>query len=311
LTYSYLETNQELSMSTASSLIQTHSAAGCVAFWKARRVLRQRVVDAVAVAGCGTVPAIDPYDALVEAGMAVVRSAQLGKRRAPVRADSLSRTGVGCEFYQTTKGDKENDREFLFSIGVDPTNKAFLIKVGVHPLMLAFFASAGAEDALDALYRQHLQYMAPGDVTDALTSVVNANRAIRLKDGGGVYFIPECGIGPVGAAFTALNAAGCRCSLWQHDLSDPESCKQVLEATNEQLVAGLEEMQNEMQDLIDNDKKPRINGLRSKMQELAKYADLLGYYQKMFGDNMTQASVNLQTTFELLAELQLRHKSSK
>lgn len=298
-------------MSITSSIVQTYGAAGCVAFWTARRVKRQCVVDAIAAAGCGTVPPIDHYDAAVEAGMSIVRTAQLGKRKSPVRADSLSRTGVGCEFYQTTKGDKENDREFLFSIGVDTSGKAFVIKVGVHPLIQAFFANPGAEAVLDSLYRQHLQYMQSANVTDALTSVVNANRAIRLNDGRGVYFVPECGIPVVGGVFSALNAAGCRCSLWQHDMSDPESCKQVLEATNEQLIAGLEEMQNEMRDLIDNNKKPRINGLKTKMQELAKYADLLEYYQKMFGDNMAQSQANLVATFELLAELQLRHQAPK
>ena len=299
-------------MSTVPATARKIAVTGCVAFWVARRVLRQAVVNALKLVGEETVPPVDHYDALCETGMAVVRAAHLARRGCPVKADSLSRTGVGCEFYQTFKGEKENSREFLFSIGVDEKGVAFVIKVGVNPALQAFFTDPNAETVLNQMYQSHLQYMPSRDVTDALVGLVSRNRSIRLKDTGGVYFVPECGIDAVDAVFAALNNAGCRCTMLQHDLTDNDTlCRQVLESTNEQLVGSLEQMQDEIRDLLDNDKKPRINGLKSKMKSLAQYADLLDYYQRMFGSNLAQSQQNLTTTFELLAELQLRYKGAE
>lgn len=294
---------------TIPSTIRTIALTGCVAFWTARRVLRQAVINALKSVNYETVPPVDHYDALAETGMAIVRAANLSRRRSPVRPESLSRTGVGCEFYQTFKGEKQNSREFLFSLGVDAQNKAFLIHQGVNPALTKFFADPNAESVLNGMYQSNLQYMPSRDVTDALVGLIRTNRSVRLKDTGGVYFVPECGIATVDAVFTALNNAGCRCTMLKHDLSDnDELCKQVLESTNEQLMGDLETMQDEIRDILDNDKKPRINGIKSKMKSLAQHADLLEYYQRMFGDNMALAQQNLSTTFELLAELQLRYK---
>ncbi len=73
------------------------ATVGCVAFWTAFRVLRQRVIDALAKVGVTAVPPIDFYDALVETGKNVIDAANLRQRKCPIKPDSLSRTGVGVE----------------------------------------------------------------------------------------------------------------------------------------------------------------------------------------------------------------------
>lgn len=282
---------------------------GAVVFWTARRILRQGVADALGNVGIATLPPVDHYDALVESGMEVVTAGSIKQPRCPVKADSLSRSGVGCEFYQTFKGDQENRREFLFSLGVDDKNRAFPLKVGSNPAIQKFFNDPDADRVLNGLYQNNLLYMPSRDVTDALTGLVGSNRGIRLKETGGVYFVPECAIGKVDSVFIELNRAGCRCTMLKHDLKkNTDLCCQVLEATDEQLHENLKQMQDEIRDLLDNGKKPRINGMKTKMQQLAKYADLLDYYQKMFGQNLNSAQANLQATFDLLSELQIRYQ---
>lgn len=292
------------------SSVKTISLNGCVTFWTAHRVLRQKVIDCLTAAGETTVPAIDYYDAAVETGKAIVAAGALKQRSCPIKWDSLSRDGVGVEFTQMFKGDQQNARSFLFSIGVKKgSNRLEPIKVGNHPAIMQFFQHQDCQRVLDQMYNDNLQYMPSRDVTDAVTGLIHRNRGVRLKPTGGVYFVPDCAMDKVDKVFTALNRAGCRCTMLKHDLSkDPDLCKQVLECTNEQLEESLQQLQDEMQDILDNGKKPRINGIKTKMQQLAQYTDLLNYYKQMFGTGLEQAEKNMHATFDLLAELQLRYK---
>lgn len=282
---------------------------GAVAYWTARRTPRDQVVNALAAVNEGTIPPIDEFDALRETGEMLIASAKINTRNTPVRADSLSRKGVGVEFTQTHKGDSENSREFLFSIGVSDKGRAFFLKKGVHPAFQTLFNHTACDAQLDAMYQHNLTYMPSRDVTEAIVGLITRNRSIRLKENGGVYFVPECAIDIVDTVFAALNAAGSRCTLLMHDLSENEEFrKQILDTTNEGLVDSLEQMQAEIRDILDNDKKPRINGIRTKMKSLADYADVLDYYQKTFNVGLTASQEAMKTTFDLLAELQLRYK---
>lgn len=285
---------------------------GCVGYWKARRVLRQRVLDALKPFGGGTVPPIDHYDALVETGKAVVTACSLSQRKCPVKPDSLSRTGVGVEFYQTFKGDRQNQREFLFSLAVDDKNTVFVLNVGVHPNVQKFFSDPQANAVLNQMYQSHLQYMPSRDVTDALVSLITSNKGVPLKDNGGVYFVPEDAVPTVDAVFHDMNRAGCRCTLLKQDLrNNPELCKQVLEATNENLVEECGKMNEVMQDILDNGKSPRANGMATRMQQLAQFAELAAYYEQQFGVNLQAAREALSKSYELIAELQIRKSAGK
>jgi hypothetical protein len=288
------------------------ATVGCVAFWTAFRVLRQRVIDALAKVGVTAVPPIDFYDALVETGKNVIDAANLRQRKCPIKPDSLSRTGVGVEFYQTFKGDKQNQREFLFSLGVDDKNTVFVIQVGVNPALQAFFANPQVDAILNTLYQKHLEYMPSRDVTDALVGLIASQKGIPMKQTGGVYFVPDCAISAVDSVFHDLNAAGCRCTLLKQDLrNNPELVKQVLEATNDSLVEECQKMNDVMQDIIDNDKAPRANGMATRMQQLGEFARLAEYYEEQFGTNLQAARSALSKSFELIAELQIRKSAGK
>lgn len=283
------------------------ATVGCVAFWTAYRVLRQTVVDALKAVGEDTVPPIDHFDALVETGKNIVDAANLRQRKCPVKHDSLSRSGVGVEFYQTFKGEKQNQREFLFSLAVDDTNTVFVVQVGLHPALASFFNNPQCDSIINTLYQQHLQYMPSRDVTDALVGLVNRSRGVPMKDTGGVYFIPECSITKVDSVFTELNRAGCRCTLLTQDLqNNPELVKQVLEATNDKLVEECSKMTEVMEDILSNDKNPRVNGMKTRMKQLAQFADLCSYYETQFGNNLDASRDAMGKAYELLAELQLR-----
>lgn len=288
------------------------ATVGCVALWTAHRVLRQTVLNSLKSVGEENIPPIDHFDALVETGKNVVEAANIKQRKAPVKHDSLSRTGVGVEFYQTHKGDKQNEREFLFSLGVDETNTVFVVKVGVHPNLAAFFANPQVDTILNQLYQRHLSYMPSRDVTDALIGLIGRNKGIPLKERGGAYFVPECAVGAVDKVFADLNSAGCTCVLLTQDLrNNPQLVKQVLEATNDTLVTECESMNEVMQDIIDNDKAPRKNGMDTRMKQLAQFAELANYYETQFGTNLQAARAALTKSCELLAELQIRKSQGK
>ena len=295
--------------SVPTSAVKTVSLKGCFTYWTAHRVLRQEVITSLNAVGETAVPPIDRYDAAVETGKIIVAAGTLKQRSCPIKWESLSRDGVGVEFTQTIKGDQQNQRVFLFSLGVNKSDQLVPVKVGTNPAIVKFFNDPNCQTVLDQMYKDNLQYMPSSDVTEAVSGLINRNRGVRLKPTGGVYFVPDCAMDKLDKVFTALNRAGCRCTMLKHDLSnDMELSKQVLECTNEQLEEALTELQEEMQDILDNNKKPRINGIRTKMQQLAQYADLLDYYKKMFGTGLEQAEKNMHATFDLLAELQLRYK---
>ena len=289
------------------------ATTGCVAFWTAYRVPRQTVVDSLDLIGEENVPPVDHYDALVETGKEIVKVAKVSQRKCPVKSDSLSRSGVGVEFYQTFKGDKQNEREFLFSLGVakkdenDAVGQVFVIKVGVNPALATFFGNPQCEGVINALYQHHLEYMPSRDVTDAMVGMIGRNRGIPMKDTGGVYFIPDSSVNKVDTVFNALNNAGCRCTMLTQDLeNNPELCQQVLDATNDKLVGECEKMTLVMQDILDNEKAPRMNGMTTRMKQLAQFADLCEHYEMQFGTNLAASREALSKTYELLAELQLR-----
>lgn len=288
------------------------ATTGCVAFWTAFRVLRAKVLAALAKVGETNAPPIDYFDALVETGKNVIDAANIRQRKCPVKHDSLSRTGVGVEFFQTFKGDKQNQREFLFSLGVDDTNTVFVISVGVNPSLAAFFANPQVDSILNTLYQKHLQYMPSRDVTDALVGLISRNKGIPMKQTGGVYFVPDCAVATVDYVFHELNAAGCRCTLLTQDLrNNTELVKQVLDATNDTLVEECTKMNEVMQDILDNDKAPRANGMQTRMQQLAEFAKLCEYYEQQFGTNLQASREALSKSCELLAELQIRKSAGK
>lgn len=288
------------------------ATVGCVVFWTAHRILRQSVADALEAVGIKSLPPVDHFDALCEVGQCVVKAASLGQRKCPIKADSLSRTGVGVEFFQVFKGDAQNQREFLFSLGVDDKNRVFVIKVGVNPALASFFGKPNVDAVLNALYQKQLLLMPSRDVTDALVGLVTGVKGIPMKPTGGVYFVPDEGIKTVDSVFTALNAAGCRCTILMHDLrNNPQLCQQVLEATNDKLVEECEAMTAVMEDILSTGKMPRVNGMQSRMKQLAEFADLCEYYEKQFGANLATSQTALKRAYELLAELQIRKNAGK
>jgi hypothetical protein len=298
---------------TAKALADT----GAVAFWTAYRVLRSTVIAAMAKVGATQVPPVDHYDALVETGKNIVDAANLRQRKCPIKADSLSRSGVGVEFYQTIKGDKQNQRESLFSLAVDKAGEndqvgtVRVVAVGVNPSLAAFFAKPNVQQVIQALYEKHLQYMPSRDVTDALVGLVNRSKGVPMKDTGGVYFVPDVSISTVDTVFHALNAAGCRCTLLIQDLeNNTELVKQVLDATNDKLLREIGDMNDAMQDILDNDKLPRGNGMATRKKQLAQFAELAAYYEQQFGANLDAAREGMAKAHELLAELELRKQQS-
>jgi len=292
------------------------ATTGSVAFWTAYRVLRTTVIAALAKVGESQVPPVDHYDALVETGKNIVDAANLRQRKCPIKSDSLSRSGVGVEFYQTFKGDKQNQRESLFSLVVDKNgdNDAVgtvrIVATGTNPSLQSFFAKPNVQTVLQTLYEKHLQYMPSRDVTDALVGLVNRSKGVPMKDTGGVYFIPDVSIAKVDTVFHALNAAGCRCTLLIQDLeNNTELVKQVLDATNDKLLKEIGDMTDAMQDILDNNKLPRGNGMATRKKQLADFANLAAYYEQQFGANLDAAREGMAKAHELLAELELRKQS--
>lgn len=287
------------------------ATTGAVAFWTAYRIPRSTVIASMAKVGATQVPPIDHYDALVETGKNIVDAANLRQRKCPIKADSLSRSGVGVEFYQTFKGDKTNQRESLFSLVVDKNGDnddvgtVRVVSVGTNPSLQAFFGKP--KTVVQTLYEKHLQYMPSRDVTDALVGLVSRSKGVPMKDTGGVYFVPDVSITTVDTVFHALNAAGCRCTLLIQDLeNNTELVKQVLDATNDKLLKEIGDMTDAMQDILDNDKLPRGNGMATRKKQLAQFAELAAYYEQQFGANLTAARDAMTTAHELLAELELR-----
>jgi len=287
------------------------SILGAYGFWTARRTPRNQVEDAFNRAGIGTsaMPDIDHYDSLVEAGKKIVDKLNLKRRNTPVKFDSLSRTSIGVEFWRLHKADKHNTREPLFSIGITEQNEAFLVSHNAENSTVDAFAKTGVCDQIiDGLYQQEQLLMSARDVTESLRSVVVQHRGMSMKESGGVYFIPECGLQSVDTLFSAMNQCGNRCTLLQHDLSDNEELsKQVLETTNENIVEAARRMNEVMEELRDSDKKPRANGLKSRLEEASRLTDLLSYYESFFATNLDESRKALEQTLSLIAEMQIRY----
>lgn len=303
-------------MSTVSPNLATGKtivANGAFAFWTAKKTKRSAVATAFAAAqeDVSHIPAVNHYDALVRCGTILAEKAALKERSCPVKWDSLSRSGVGVEFWKLYKGEGGNTRVPLFSLGVDATNKAFVIQHSSGVSTIAkLFANPQMNAIVNALYQQELEYMNARDVTEAIRGVVMRQRGVSVKETGGVYFVPDCGLTKMDRLFTNMNLCGNRCTLLVQDLSQNEELRrQVIEAAQEDMEETLNKMMSQMEQLIDDDKKPRGNGQRTRMAETQRIADLCQYYEKTFNAGLTTTKKLLDKAMEMLAELHNRYNA--
>jgi hypothetical protein len=305
-------------MSTVSPALQTGKsivAQGAFAFWTAKKTKRSDLASSFAAAGesVDLIPAINHYDALVRCGNTLVEKCALKERSCPVKWDSLSRSGVGVEFWKLYKGEGGNQRTPLFSIGVGANGKAFVIQHSSAVTKIQTLFSHQQIDAIvDGLYQQELEWMNARDVTEALRGVVMRHRGVSVKETGGVYFVPDCGLSPVDSLFASLNQHGNRCTLLIQDLSQNEELRrQVIEAAQEDMESTLQKMVDTMQDLVASDKKPRGNGQKTRMAEIQRIADLCDYYEKTFQAGLATTKKLVEKSYELLSELYTRYNGAE
>jgi len=302
-------------MSTVSTpTLQTSKKVatnGGVSFWRSTRIERTKLAKAMDDAGAsGLIPKVDHYDGIVEAGWRVVDASKLSTRGTPVKPDPLSRNGVGVEFFQTHRGDKQNQRDFLFSIGVDDTNTAFAVQwQNGGGAIDQFFSNPNSGQVLNSLYHHELEFCSARQVTQAIQGLIFLNKGFSLNNGGGgPYFVPECALAAVDSVFAALNNAGCDCALLVSDLSDNKQlCKQVLAGAQDSMIADLEQWKAEMADTLARGAKPRINGLQTKMAQLIQSCDMYRYYEETYGALMPAVMQAQKAAYDLLAELQIKY----
>lgn len=303
-------------MATIASTAKVISACGSVVFWTAKRILRESLKEAFDAVNHDTIPAIDHYDCLVETAKRVVDIASIGGRKTPVKYDSLSRTGVGVEAYQLTKGDSRNQREFLFSLGVDTENKVFVITHSQTSALAGFFANPQHIDVLNALYQTNLRYMAAKDVTEAIAGLVTRNLGVPMNGSGAPYFVPESSIPVIDSVFSDLNSCGCRCTMVQADPGDEVFAQQVLEATVERISSQTGQIVQDMQELLQpgpdgRPRMPRQNGMESRAKELSHLIRLCDTFEGLFGSGLEQCKEALGHAAEMLSELHIRKQAAK
>jgi hypothetical protein len=272
---------------------------GAILFWTSRKITRTDAKSAFKKQGFESfVPKLDPYEALKGTAKELVEACGLKGKGISIEYPSLDRKSCGLEVIASTKGDKRNQHQFLFSIGALSTGGVGLLDVDstACPIIAANYSQV--EAAANGLWTEQVKFLPAKDLTDALVSLVKHSKGVLLKESGGVYFVADEYLHWYRGIGTDLAPLGPSLSSATFGVTSNKALfKQVIDAVIEEVKIEVAAMQQEIADLHSNQKNQRANGEKRRMEQLCELEAKWAYYAKYAGDNGIQMP-NLQPAID-------------
>lgn len=220
---------------------------------------------------------------LKEAFTAFIDACNIKARGRPIKVEPLSENVLGCEAFQTERGEEQNDRHFIMSVVVDnghvriaKHDPAFVPQVDNHKVQI--------EERIQRVYENKLEWWPTTQVSSAVARLIDSLGGILVRQTGGNYFLPESGL----ADFTSVadHIESCQTDLKFTITKFPlrpneRSFRCVMESVRKEASERLATVEEGLRDL--GSKKQRANGVASRTAECMAVKDLLTRYGSLLG----------------------------
>lgn len=270
---------------------------GGIALWTTGECNRQHVHDTLDKYGrAACLPAIDHLLSLKAAGDDLIDNCNLRVAGQPITLQNLDRKSVGFEAVRKIAGEKKNTYIPLFSAGVVKVSEGVYtaqildVNAAACPVLAQ---NVGVMDVtLNQLYLKHCNALQPTQLTTAIRRlVVDVYRGTKLKNSGGVYFIPGEWESEYTAIATGIEAhpTSARFTLFEYKLVPSSSgVRAIMEGIADEIMSGSQELAQEMADMASNATKMRRDGLETRLARIKQFYDKVSYYESLLGVAMPQ-----------------------
>ena len=274
---------------------------GGLVFWNTKTTLRAHVQTAAERAGIGHfVPAQPSPTAVLRDGMLDTAKRLCGRlRRHPFMVRRLADTRA-FEVRQIHPHHQRNDYHFCFSATITEAWDISLLQTGDF-----MPATDRLYDDLLRTVTHRRDYLAAPAVSDVMVRGLQSWGATRLKDDGGVWFLPGDRVSRYRAFASAIDDAGegprfC-CTTFEIG-ADPDTVGHVLDSLRAEVTTGIEEI---MQDVLAADGGMQDRSIRLRMGRADAYLKKVSLYEKLTGETLADLSGAVQQAKQALALNQL------
>jgi len=279
------------------STLTIRSGLGALAFWNTKTTLRIRVQTAAQQAGIAHfVPSQSSPSAVLRDAMLDTAKRLCGQvRRHPFMVRRLADSHA-FEVRQVHPRKHENDYQFCFSATITNAWCLDILRVGDN-----IAAHRAVFDDLLGTVRERRDYLPAPMVSDVMVRALQSWGATRLKDDGGVWFVPSERIAPYRAFASAITGAGDgpRFCLTPFEIgSDPDTVSHVLESLRHEVTAGVQEI---MDDLLESPGSLQARSFRSRVDRVNGYLGKVARYEAITGHTLSDLSAAIEQAKQALA----------
>jgi hypothetical protein len=280
-----------------SSTLTIRSGLGALAFWNTKTTLRRRVQAAAEQAGIERfVPSQPSPSAVLREAMIETAKQLCGRvRRHPFMVRRLADSHA-FEVRQVHPRKHENDYDFCFSATITNAWCMDVLRVGERM------------DSADAVFHHLLSkvqerrdYLPAPMVSDVMVRALQSWAATRLKDDGGVWFVPSEQVARYRAFASAIagDGDGPRFCLTPFEIgSDPDTVSHVLDSLRSEVTLGIQDI---MDDLLESQGSLQARSLRSRLDRVNGYLDKVVQYEAITGHAMSDLSAAIERAKQALA----------
>jgi hypothetical protein len=279
------------------STLTIRSGLGALAFWNTKSTLRQRVQTAAEQAGIERfVPSQPSPSAVLREAMIETAKQLCGRvRRHPFMVRRLA-DSHSFEVRQVHPRKHENDYDFCFSATITNAWCMDVLRVGET------MASADAVfHHLLSKVKERRDYLPAPMVSDVMVRALQSWSATRLKDDGGVWFVPSEHVNRYRAFAYAIagDGDGPRFCVTPFEIgSDPDTVSHVLDSLRSEVTTGIQDI---MDELLESQGSLQARSLRTRADRVNGYLDKVVQYEAITGHALSDLSAAIEQARQALA----------
>ncbi len=284
-----------------TSTLTIGAGLGGLAFWNTKTTLRTRVQAAAEQAGIERfVPRQPSPTAVLRESLLDTAKRLCGRtRRHPFMVRRLADSHA-FEVRQIHPQKQQNEYHFCFSATITDAWEIDLLQLGDSmPAAFAVFQD------LQQVVNHRRDYLPGPIVSEVMVRALQSWAATRLKDDGGVWFVPGVHVEKYRVFANAIHADGdgprfC-CTTFEIG-SDPDTVGHVLDSLRAEVASGIEEI---MQDVLAAEGGLQDRSIRLRMGRVDAYLRKVSQYETLTGRTLSDLTGAVEQAKQALALNQL------
>jgi len=279
------------------STLTIGSGLGALAFWNTKSTLRMRVQAAAEQAGIERfVPSQPAPTTVLRESLLDVAKRLCGRlRKHPFICRQLADANA-FEVRQVVPQRERNDYRFCFSAEIGADWRANVLNTGddMPPW-------STIHDLLHQTITQRRDYLPAAVVSDVMVRGLQSWRATRLKDDGGVWFLPGGCIERYRAFASVIYGSedGPRfCCTTFEIASDPDTVRHILDSLRAEVTSGVQDI---MDDVLQAEGGMQDRSLRLRIERANGYLAKVREYEALTGETLADLSGAIEQAKQALA----------